>query len=102
MKKLFALLFFILGAVSLVATMVILGADLVSWGFDGRLTFRDFGRLWFDLHSASLNLTQAIIQRYLDPALFDSVVLPVLLSPAALVFAVLSAAFLLGRRLLLR
>ncbi len=46
------------------------------------------GELWFDLHVGSLNLAQAVIQRYLHPALWDPAIVWVLRLPAWLVFAV--------------
>jgi hypothetical protein len=45
------------------------------------------GELWFDLHVGSLNLAQAVVQRYLHPALWDTVVLWLLQLPVWLVFA---------------
>lgn len=39
------------------------------------------GQTWFALHSASLNLAQAVTQRYLHPAVWDAVAVPLLLRP---------------------
>jgi hypothetical protein len=44
------------------------------------------GQLWFDLNRSSLNLTQAIVQRYIHPFLWDPVIITLLLCWA---FAVL-------------
>ena len=44
------------------------------------------GQLWFDLNRSSLNLTQAIVQRYIHPFLWDPVIVTLLLCWA---FAVL-------------
>jgi hypothetical protein len=57
---------------------------------------RPLGELWFRLHPGSLNLSQAVIERYICPPLWDPAISSVLLSPAALVFAVLAMAFLLA------
>ena len=46
------------------------------------------GQLWFELDSGSLNFTQAIIQRYLLPMLWDPVIVSMLLWPAWIVFLV--------------
>ncbi|MEO1089615.1 MAG: hypothetical protein AAFX81_03200 [Pseudomonadota bacterium] len=43
------------------------------------------GQLWFSVDAPSLNLTQALIQRYLHPAVWDTVVVPLLVQPSALV-----------------
>lgn len=46
----------------------------------------DLGTWWHGHAPESLNLTQAITQRYLHPALWTHVMLPLLLMPAAGVF----------------
>ena len=51
------------------------------------------GELWFRLAPASLNLTQAVVQRYVHPALWDGVLLPLLLQPTVLVATVLALIF---------
>ncbi len=43
------------------------------------------GELWFNLHAPSLNLMQAIVQRYIHENVWDDVVRPVLLQPALFV-----------------
>ncbi len=40
------------------------------------------GELWFSLHPYSLNLTQAITQRYLLPSLWDPIAVSILQWPA--------------------
>jgi hypothetical protein len=40
------------------------------------------GELWFTLHPYSLNLSQAVIQRYLLPSLWDPVIVALLQWPA--------------------
>jgi hypothetical protein len=51
------------------------------------------GELWFQLHPFSLNLTQAVVQRYLHPGLWDAVLLPLLFQPTALVAGALALVF---------
>jgi hypothetical protein len=46
----------------------------------------DLGTLWHSVAPESLNLTQAVTQRYLHPALWTHGILPLLLMPAAAVF----------------
>ncbi|WP_339713408.1 hypothetical protein [uncultured Sneathiella sp.] len=53
------------------------------------------GELWYNLNPQGLNLTQAIVQRYLTPVLWDPVILTVLLWPAWLVFLAPGVVFLL-------
>lgn len=40
------------------------------------------GELWFKLHPYSLNLSQAVTQRYLHPSLWDPVIITMLQWPA--------------------
>ncbi len=51
------------------------------------------GELWFRVDPYSLNLTQAIVQRYIHPRLWDDVLLPVLFQPTVLVAAVVAILF---------
>ncbi|MDZ7840313.1 MAG: hypothetical protein U5R46_05755 [Gammaproteobacteria bacterium] len=51
----------------------------------------ELGTLWHGAAPESLNLTQAVTQRYLHPAAWTHGILPVLLMPAAGVFMVTSA-----------
>jgi len=40
------------------------------------------GELWFKLHPYSLNLSQAVTQRYLHPSLWDPIIISILQWPA--------------------
>lgn len=82
----------LLGLVLLVAALVVLGADLAGEG-DGR-GLMPLGALWYELHAASLNLSQAVIERYVWAPLWDPVLIAVLQWPAAPVFAALGAVLL--------
>ncbi len=53
------------------------------------------GTLWHGAAPESLNLTQAVTQRYLHPAVWTHGILPVLLMPAAGVFMATTAIALL-------
>lgn len=81
----------VIGGVLLLAGLAALGWDLWQWSqmaAGGGLHLSAAGELWYRLHPGSLNLTQAVVQRYLAPELWDPVLLTVLLWPAALVLAV--------------
>jgi hypothetical protein len=78
----------LIGGVLLVAGLAALGFDLWQASRAGAFHLSAAGELWFRLHPGSLNLTQAVVQRYLLPELWDPVLLTVLLWPAALVLAV--------------
>ncbi len=49
------------------------------------------GELWFRLHGASLNLSQAILQRYVHPVVWDPGVVTLLLWPAWSIFGGIGA-----------
>lgn len=60
-------------------------ALLDDWRFvDGALRYRPtaLGARWHGWDAASLNLTQAIVERYVLPQLWTYVFLPLLLAPA--------------------
>lgn len=62
-----------------------------AWIFldSGAVRLTALGQLWYWVHPGSLNLSQAVIERYIHPVLWDPVIITVLLAPAALVFLVI-------------
>jgi hypothetical protein len=48
------------------------------------------GTLWHSGAPESLNLAQAVIQRYIHPLLWSHVLLPVLLTPALVVLSIIT------------
>jgi len=57
-------------------------------GFDaGQFTFTPLGKTWFELDSASLNFSQAIIQRYTLPEIWDPGIITLLTWPTVFVTA---------------
>src|SRR6516165_3061324 len=68
----------VLAAVALVTLAYELGVYAESGGY----RVIPLGELWFDVHVASLNLIQAVVQRYLHPFLWDPVITAVLQWPA--------------------
>lgn len=75
MLRFFGLAFLLLG-------LAVLGSDIANAG-DAALRLTALGEWWFWLHRSSLQLLQPAIQRHLSPALWDSVVQPVLECPLA-------------------
>ncbi|MBM3510430.1 MAG: hypothetical protein FJX61_09895 [Alphaproteobacteria bacterium] len=71
----------IIGAVLLLAGVLALGADLVSSLASGDFAMKALGAFWYELHPGSLNLLQAVVQRYITPELWDPVIVAVLLLP---------------------
>jgi len=78
----------VIGWIFIAAAIAILARDIIAWIDTGALVFAATGELWFTLHSGSLNLLQAITQRYIFPALWDPIFVTVLLWPAFLVIGV--------------
>lgn len=79
----------------LLAGFSVLVRDVVAW-FDSRVWQPlAVGQLWYALDRSSLNLVQAVVQRYVSPLLWDRVVVNLLLCWASAVMIGLGAAILL-------
>ena len=78
-------LFFLLAVV----VVLVLAGGLVPAGDGGDPKFMSLGALWYSLDPGSLNLIQAVIERYVWAPLWDPVLLAVLQWPAVPTFAVL-------------
>jgi len=74
--------------VFLILTVVAVVFDWLALQEGDGFILRPLGELWASLHSASLQLLQPAIERHVSPALWESVVQPLLESPAALVFGI--------------
>ena len=69
----------------LVLLAVALWAGVIQfhlWAETGRFIPLALGQMWFDRDPSSLNLAQAVIERYVWPPLWDPVILTVLRWPA--------------------
>ncbi|WP_157747469.1 hypothetical protein [Cohaesibacter sp. ES.047] len=63
------------------------------------VVMKSLGATWFEIDTASLNLTQAVIQRNVHPFLWDPLMQWVLMMPAWLVAALVGLFFIwLGRK----
>ncbi len=72
----------------LFAGFAVFFVDLNAMNDGADFSFAPLGRLWYSLDPGSLNLTQAIVERYIWPPLWDPVLITVLQWPAAAVLAV--------------
>ena len=63
-----------LGAALTAAALLALLYELSAALQAGEWRIVPAGEIWFTLHTASLNLVQAIVQRYLHPFLWDPVI----------------------------
>lgn len=78
----------LIGWLFILAALFFLGAEVVASLEAGAYQGLALGQVWFTLDGASLNLAQAVTQRYLHPALWDPVIIELLLWPGWLVFGV--------------
>jgi hypothetical protein len=75
-----------LGWVLLLVTAVVGVYEVAEYVDSGDRALSALGELWFKLHAPSLNLMQAVTQRYVHEELWDSVIRPALLQPALMLF----------------
>jgi len=87
------------------AAMAVAGWDVLASASGGAANgagLRPLGELWYRIDPGSLNLVQAVIERYIWPPLWDPGIVTVLQQPALAVFGVPAAVLLLagwiGRR----
>jgi ABC-type Fe3+ transport system permease subunit len=84
----------VIGWIALLAGAAVLVRDLLVWIDTKHWAPIALGQLWYQLNRSSLNLTQAVVQRYIHPLLWDPIIVSILLSWAFAVL-MLSAALLL-------
>lgn len=70
-----------LGAVLSLGALAAAGHDLAGFVGTGRYIPATAGGLWFEVHVGSLNLVQAIVQRYVHPGLWDPLIALILRWP---------------------
>ena len=78
----------ILGWLLIVLALGALGWEAFAAWQTGGWRMIPLGELWFKLHSNSLNASQAGIQRYVAPWLWEPVITTILLWPGWAVFGV--------------
>ena len=81
------IVFVLFGSLFLIASALVLAGDVMRAMDAGQFTFTPLGKVWFDLDSSSLNFSQAIIQRYTFPEIWDPGIITILNWPAILVLA---------------
>jgi hypothetical protein len=83
------------GVALLLVAIAVLGMDMLASMHQGTLRFASAGEVWSAVHRDSLLLAEPAIDRHVWPGLWQAVVLPVLLWPAAAVLGVPAIALLL-------
>jgi hypothetical protein len=84
----------LVGWIFLLAGLSVLVRDLMVWMDTRRFAPIALGQLWFDVNRSSLNLTQAVVQRYIHPFVWDPIIVSILLCWAFPVLVVLGLAIL--------
>ena len=90
----------LIGWIVFLAGAAVLVRDFLVWVDTKTWAPIALGQLWYQLNRSSLNLAQAIIQRYIHPFLWDPIILSILLCWAFAVLMVLGLLILVifGRR----
>jgi hypothetical protein len=69
----------LIGWIIFLAGLAVLARDVFVWIETKNWAPIALGQLWFDLDRSSLNLVQAVVQRYIHPFLWDPIIVTVLL-----------------------
>ena len=90
----------LIGWIFFLAGLAVLARDVFAWIETKQWRPIALGELWYDLNRSSLNLVQAVVQRYIHPFLWDPIIVTVLLWWAFAVLMVLGLLILAlsGRR----
>ncbi len=92
------LVFRLLGWLLFFAGLVVFAGDLWSYLTLDRLTLMPFGEVWATLDRDSLAVAQPAIERHVSVWLWQSVIFPMLLLPAAPILTVLGIVLILLSR----
>src|SRR6266571_1743368 len=84
----------LIGWIVFLAGVARLGWDLLVWIKTGHWAPIALGQLWYELDRSSLNLVQAVIERYLHPFLWSPIIVSILLCWAFAVLMVLGVLIL--------
>jgi hypothetical protein len=84
----------LIGWIFFLAGLSVLMRDVLVWIDTKYWAPLSLGQLWFDLSRSSLNLAQAVVQRYIHPFLWDPIIVTILLCWAFAVLIVLGGLIL--------
>ena len=88
----------LIGWVAFLAGAAVLVRDVLVWINTKHWAPIALGQLWYQLNRSSLNLVQAVIQRYIHPFLWDPIIVTILLSWAFAVLMILGVLLLAAFR----
>lgn len=72
--------------------------DVLAFLEHGTVGVSALGQIWFAVDPGSLNLVQAVVERYIHPVLWDPIIFSLLRLPAAPVFLAIGIALLFAFR----
>jgi len=84
----------VIGWIILLAGGAVLVRDLLVWIDTKHWAPVALGQLWYQLNRSSLNLVQAVVQRYIHPFLWDPIIVSILLSWAFAMLMILGVLLL--------
>jgi hypothetical protein len=84
----------VIGWIVLLAGAAVLVRDGLVWIDTKHWAPIALGQLWYQLNRSSLNLVQAVVQRYIHPFLWDPIIVSLLLSWAFAVLMILGVLLL--------
>ena len=84
----------VIGWIVLLAGAAVLVRDGLVWIDTKHWAPIALGQLWYQLNRSSLNLVQAVVQRYIHPFLWDPIIVSLLLSWAFALLMILGVLLL--------
>ncbi len=88
-----------LSVVALAVAVILAVVDATRSIAASELVLTPLGTSWFAVSPESLNVAQALVQRYVFPVLWDPIIVTILTLPGFVVFLVLALLFyMIGRR----
>jgi ABC-type Fe3+ transport system permease subunit len=84
----------LIGWIFFLAGVSVLVRDVLVWIDTKHWAPIALGQLWYDFNRSSLNLVQAVVQRYIHPFLWDPIIVSILLCWAFAVLMVLGLVIL--------
>jgi hypothetical protein len=72
----------VFGLILVAAAVIVAGIEMARSFNLGKWVVIPLGKLWYDLSPGTLNLAQAVVQRYLAPSIWDPGIVTVLTWPA--------------------
>ena len=77
-----------IGWILVLLGLAALGYDLSIFYVKATFKMSLWGELWYELHPASLNLYQVVVERYIHQAIWDDYLAPLLLYKAFYLFTI--------------